>query len=160
MAYSPLVQGFSPPKYDASNRPGGVRLTNPLFLEETLTRGRELLNTLRSVAKTHGATPAQVALAWVIRRHNVVAIPGASSVDQLVRNAEAADPDASASRRHPPGLRSRRTGSAPHGVHFSLRSFSETVWRNNAARIKEQNRSEGGDRPRSEEADAGTILRA
>ena len=47
------------------------------------------------MAKTHGATPAQVALAWVIRRPNVVAIPGASSVDQLVRNAEAADLDLS-----------------------------------------------------------------
>jgi aryl-alcohol dehydrogenase-like predicted oxidoreductase len=95
IAYSPLAQGFLAAKYDASNRPGGVRLTNPLFLEENLTRGHELLNTLRSVAKAHGATPAQVALAWVIRRPNVVAIPGASSVDQLVRNAEAADLDLS-----------------------------------------------------------------
>ena len=91
IAYSPLAQGFLAAKYDAHHRPGGVRLTNPLFLDENLTRGHELLNTLRSVAKAHGATPAQVALAWVIRRRNVVAIPGASSVDQLVRNAEAAD---------------------------------------------------------------------
>ena len=93
IAYSPLAQGFLAAKYDASNRPGGVRLTNPLFLEANLSRGQELLNTLRSVAKTHGATPAQVALAWVVRRPNVVAIPGASSVDQLVRNAEAAELD-------------------------------------------------------------------
>ena len=64
IAYSPLAQGFLAAKYDAHNRPGGVRLTNPLFLEENLTRGHELLNTLRTVAKTHGATPAQVALAW------------------------------------------------------------------------------------------------
>jgi aryl-alcohol dehydrogenase-like predicted oxidoreductase len=91
IAYSPLSQGFLAAKYDAGNRPGGVRLTNPLFLEENLARGAKLLNTLRSVAKTHDATPAQVALAWVIRRRNVVAIPGASSVDQLVRNAEAVD---------------------------------------------------------------------
>jgi aryl-alcohol dehydrogenase-like predicted oxidoreductase len=91
IAYSPLAQGFLAAKYDAGNRPGGVRVTNPLFLEDNLVRGAELLNTLRSVAKSHGATPAQVALAWVIRRRNVVAIPGASSVDQLVRNAEAAD---------------------------------------------------------------------
>ena len=72
-----------------------MRVTNPLFLEENLTRGHKLLNLLRSVGKAHGATPAQVALAWVIRRGNVVAIPGASSVDQLVRNAEAADLDLS-----------------------------------------------------------------
>jgi aryl-alcohol dehydrogenase-like predicted oxidoreductase len=93
IAYSPLAQGFLAAKYDARNRPGGVRLTNPLFVEENLTRGHELLNTLRSLANTHDSTPAQVALAWVIRRRNVVAIPGASSVDQLVRNAEAADVD-------------------------------------------------------------------
>jgi aryl-alcohol dehydrogenase-like predicted oxidoreductase len=43
------------------------------------------------VAKRHDATPAQVALAWVIRHPNVVAIPGASSVAQLESNAAAAD---------------------------------------------------------------------
>ncbi|MGH9290702.1 MAG: aldo/keto reductase [Acidimicrobiales bacterium] len=91
IAYSPLAQGFLAAKYDADHRPGGVRLANPLFLDENLTRGHELLNTLRALAKARGATPAQVALAWVIRHRNVVAIPGASSVDQLVRNAEAAD---------------------------------------------------------------------
>jgi len=91
IAYSPLAQGFLAAKYDATHRPGGVRLINPLFLDDNLARGHELLTILRSVATTHGATPAQVALAWVIRRRNVVAIPGASSVEQLVRNAEAAD---------------------------------------------------------------------
>jgi aryl-alcohol dehydrogenase-like predicted oxidoreductase len=39
----------------------------------------------------HGATPAQIALAWVIRRPPVVAIPGASSVEQLESNVAAAD---------------------------------------------------------------------
>ena len=46
---------------------------------------------LREVAKAHDATPAQAALAWVIKRKNVVAIPGASSVSQLEKNAAAAD---------------------------------------------------------------------
>jgi aryl-alcohol dehydrogenase-like predicted oxidoreductase len=91
MAYSPLAQGFLSGRYDASNRPGGVRSGNTLFLPENLERGAELLDTLRSIAKSHDATPAQVALAWVIHHPNVVAIPGASSVDQLTRNTEAAD---------------------------------------------------------------------
>ncbi|MBA3302430.1 MAG: aldo/keto reductase [Actinomycetota bacterium] len=91
IAYSPLGQGFLSARYDADNAPGGVRATNPLFLAENLARGRELLEALRAIAKAHGATPAQVALAWVIRRQNVVAIPGASSVAQLESNAEAAD---------------------------------------------------------------------
>jgi aryl-alcohol dehydrogenase-like predicted oxidoreductase len=92
IAYSPLGQGLLSARYDASNAPQkGVRAMNPLFLPENLARAQNLLETLRDVAKTHGATPAQVALAWVIRRPNVIAIPGASSVEQLERNAAAAD---------------------------------------------------------------------
>src|SRR4030088_3424685 len=73
IAYSPLAQGFLTAKYDGAKAPGGVRASNALFLPENLARGAELLNTLRDVAKTHGATPAQVALAWLIRKPNVVA---------------------------------------------------------------------------------------
>jgi len=91
IAYSPLGQGLLSARYDAGNRPGGVRAANALFLPENLSRAGELLDGLRAVAAAHGATPAQVALAWVIRRPNVVAIPGASSVAQLERNAEAAE---------------------------------------------------------------------
>src|SRR5260370_21877037 len=91
IAYSPLAQGFLAAKYDATNAPGGVRAANSLFLPENLERGHERIAPLRDVAKTHDATPAQVAPAWAIRRKNVVAIPGASSVSQLEKNAAAAD---------------------------------------------------------------------
>jgi aryl-alcohol dehydrogenase-like predicted oxidoreductase len=91
IAYSPLAQGFLAAKYDATNAPGGVRAANSLFLPENLERGHELITALREVAKAHDATSAQVALAWVIKRKNVVAIPGASSVSQLEKNAAAAD---------------------------------------------------------------------
>jgi aryl-alcohol dehydrogenase-like predicted oxidoreductase len=91
IAYSPLGQGFLSARYDATNAPGGVRAGNAMFLPENLARGTALLEALRRVASAHDATPAQVALAWVIRRPNVVAIPGASSVEQLERNVEAAD---------------------------------------------------------------------
>jgi aryl-alcohol dehydrogenase-like predicted oxidoreductase len=50
-----------------------------------------LLQTLRDVANEVGAKPAQVALAWLISLPNVVAIPGASSVEQLEFNVAAAD---------------------------------------------------------------------
>src|SRR5439155_15818581 len=89
--YSPLGQGLLSAKYDATNAPGGVRAANSLFLPENLERAHELIGSLRDVAKAHDATAAQVALAWVIRRKNVVAIPGASSVSQLEANAAAAD---------------------------------------------------------------------
>jgi aryl-alcohol dehydrogenase-like predicted oxidoreductase len=45
------------------------------------------------VADAHSATPAQIALAWTIRRPAVVAIPGASSLEQLEGNVAAADID-------------------------------------------------------------------
>ena len=45
------------------------------------------------MADAHAITPAQAALAWAIRSPAVVAIPGASSVEQLERNAAAADVD-------------------------------------------------------------------
>lgn len=92
IAYSPLAQGLLSARYDAANAPRrGVRALNPLFLPENLSRAEGLLGALRDIAKAHGATPAQVALAWVVRWPNVVAIPGASSVEQLERNAAAAD---------------------------------------------------------------------
>jgi aryl-alcohol dehydrogenase-like predicted oxidoreductase len=50
-----------------------------------------LIEVLRRVAAAHGATPSQVALAWLIRRPNVVVIPGASSVAQVEANAAAAE---------------------------------------------------------------------
>jgi aryl-alcohol dehydrogenase-like predicted oxidoreductase len=92
IAYSPLGQGLLSGRYDATNAPGsGVRTTNALFLPDNLARASELLGALRDIAKAHDATPSQVALAWVIRRPNVVAIPGASRVSQLEANAAAAD---------------------------------------------------------------------
>jgi aryl-alcohol dehydrogenase-like predicted oxidoreductase len=91
IAYSPLAQGLLGCKYDAGNVPHDVRRNNPLFLPENLERAAPLLTALKDVAKTHDATPAQVALAWVVRRPNVVAIPGASSVEQLEANVAAAD---------------------------------------------------------------------
>ena len=94
LAYSPLAQGLLSGRYDAGNRPANrVRAGNPLFLPENLGRAGELIATLREVASAHSVTAAQIALAWVIRHPAVAAIPGASSVEQLERNAEAADVD-------------------------------------------------------------------
>jgi aryl-alcohol dehydrogenase-like predicted oxidoreductase len=91
MAYSPLAQGLLSARYDAENRPGGMRARQAAFLPESLERVASLLAALRRVAESHDATPAQVALAWVVSHAGVVAIPGASSVAQLEHNAAAAD---------------------------------------------------------------------
>jgi aryl-alcohol dehydrogenase-like predicted oxidoreductase len=91
IAYSPLAQGLLSAKYDGTNTPGGVRAGNALFLPENIERAQPMLSALREIAAAHDAKPAQVALAWVIRHPNVVAIPGASNVGQLESNAAAAD---------------------------------------------------------------------
>jgi aryl-alcohol dehydrogenase-like predicted oxidoreductase len=94
IAYSPLAQGFVSGRYDAKNPPSGaVRRNNPIFLAVNLERAAGLLDTLREVADAHEATPSQIALAYLIRHPSVVAIPGASSVEQVERNAAAADID-------------------------------------------------------------------
>ena len=92
IAYSPLAKGLLSGRYDATNLPKDTaRRNDPLFVPENVTRAHDLIETLRTISKNHDAQPAQVALAWVISRPNVIAIPGASSVEQLELNAQAAD---------------------------------------------------------------------
>src|SRR5246127_4774709 len=99
IAYSPLAQGLLGGKYGPDNRPGGVRAMNSLFGTENLRRIEPLLQTLRAVATDVDAKPAQVALAWLISLPGVVAIPGASSVEQLEFNVAAAEIELSGDSR-------------------------------------------------------------
>ncbi len=92
IAYSPLGMGMLSGRYTSAHAPSGsARLNNPLFLPDSLDRAQPLIDTVRAVANAHAATPAQVALAWVISHDNVIAIPGASSVEQLEANVAAAE---------------------------------------------------------------------
>ncbi len=92
IAYSPLAQGLLSGRYDARNRPANrLRANSALFLPENLDRATGLITLLREVARAHSATPAQIALAWLIRDPVVVAIPGASTVAQLESNVAATD---------------------------------------------------------------------
>jgi aryl-alcohol dehydrogenase-like predicted oxidoreductase len=92
IAYSPLGQGLLSGRYHRDSRPANrVRAGSPLFLPDNLERAADLIAALRDVASAHSATPAQIALAWAIHRPAVVAIPGASSVEQLESNAAAAE---------------------------------------------------------------------
>lgn len=92
IAYSPLAKGFLSARYSADSLPrNAVRRASYLFSRDNLERAKPLFDALRDVAAAHDADPAQVALAWVIKRPHTVAIPGASSVDQVRKNAEAAD---------------------------------------------------------------------
>ena len=92
IAYSPLAQGLLSGRYDRAHRPSNrLRAASPLFLPDNLDRAGDLIAVLREVADAHSATPAQIALAWVIHHPAVVAIPGASGVEQLESNVAAAE---------------------------------------------------------------------
>lgn len=59
----------------------------PVMAYSPIEQGRVLGNAvLRGVADEHGATPAQVALAWVLRQEDVCAIPKASTVEHVEQN--------------------------------------------------------------------------
>lgn len=90
MAYSPLAQGLLTGRYDGTHRPSNAVRRTAAWLPENLAALRPLTDALRDVGSAHGATPAQVALAWVVHHPNTVAIPGASSVEQVESNAAAA----------------------------------------------------------------------
>ncbi|TVQ39363.1 MAG: aldo/keto reductase [Spirochaetaceae bacterium] len=94
IAYSPLAQGILTGKFhgeqDIRGR-HGPRKWLKRFKPAGLAATRPLIDELDAVAKAHLSTPAQVALAWVVQRHGtrVVAIPGATSVNQAQSNANA-----------------------------------------------------------------------
>lgn len=92
VAATPFATGFLSGAYHQGKRVTGPwRTSNRLYSSDYLERTGELAGTLGEVARTHGATAAQVALAYVLRHPNVVAIPGAATADQLAENAAAVD---------------------------------------------------------------------
>jgi len=101
IAYRPLALGLLSGNYHPGNRPTDrMRAMQSLFLPENLDRARSLIEVLSEVAAAHSATPAQIALAWVIRHPAVAAIPGASSVEQLESNVAAAEIELSDEEYH------------------------------------------------------------
>ena len=91
IAYSPLAQGLLAGRYTLDHLPRGVRLANPFFTRPNMRKAEPVVEMLREVAEAHGATPAQIALAWLLAHANVMVIPGAKSVAQVEANAAAAD---------------------------------------------------------------------
>jgi len=92
--FSPLGQGFltgavtASTTFDASD----VRSTWPRFSPEARTANLALVDLVREVAADKGATPAQVALAWVLaQRPSIVPIPGTRRLERLDENLGALD---------------------------------------------------------------------
>jgi aryl-alcohol dehydrogenase-like predicted oxidoreductase len=92
IAYSPLGQGLLSGGHNVADpAPDDVRGRSGLFRPRALRLAESLHAALRETAAARAATPAQVALAWLVGHGNVVAIPGARTVAQLEENVAAAD---------------------------------------------------------------------
>lgn len=98
IAASPLAQGVLSAKFDEEHPPHhrGVRRAALAFSgfypsRENLRRAAPLMALLRETAAAHGATAAQISLAWLLHHPSVLVIPGASSEEQLEANAAAGD---------------------------------------------------------------------
>jgi aryl-alcohol dehydrogenase-like predicted oxidoreductase len=92
MAYAPLGRGFLTATIKTLDAllPKDRRREHPRFEASNIERNRELLKPIEDVARVHGATPAQVALAWLLARGNdIVPIPGTKRRKYLEENCTA-----------------------------------------------------------------------
>jgi aryl-alcohol dehydrogenase-like predicted oxidoreductase len=91
--FSPLGKGFftGTIKPGATFREGEIRATVPRFEPKNLAANRALLDRVSALAAERQATPAQVALAWVLaQRPFIVPIPGTRRRERIDENAGAA----------------------------------------------------------------------
>ncbi|MBW8486178.1 aldo/keto reductase [Actinomadura parmotrematis] len=96
--FSPLGRGFLTGTVTAADFAGDdFRSTNPRFQSEALKANLAIVDVVKAVAARHGATPAQVAIAWTLAQgDHVVPIPGTKKAKYLRDNAGAADLDLTA----------------------------------------------------------------
>lgn len=93
--YSPLGKGFltgtitAATSFDAGN---DIRSTIPRFAPEALEHNAAVVDLLASIAQRKGATPGQIALAWLLgQKPWIVPIPGTRRLHRLEENIGAAN---------------------------------------------------------------------
>ena len=92
--FSPLAGGFLSGKYGTDARYEGddVRRVITRFARENVKANQPLLDLLRAYARAKEATPAQISLAWMLRKKDfIVPIPGMRREERLLENLGAAD---------------------------------------------------------------------
>lgn len=92
--YSPLGRGYLTGKIDENSTfaDNDIRSGNPRFTQEAITANRAVVDLLERVAANHDATPAQIALAWLLAQKPwIVPIPGSRKLNRLEENIGAID---------------------------------------------------------------------
>jgi aryl-alcohol dehydrogenase-like predicted oxidoreductase len=90
--FSPLGKGFFTGTVtpSATFAPGEIRARVPRFEAENLAANQALIDHVTALAGTRGASPAQVALAWLlVQRPYIVPIPGTRRRERIDENAAA-----------------------------------------------------------------------
>ncbi len=93
VAFSPLGKGFLAGKIDENTKfaESDIRRNLPRFTEEARMANKALLDLLDQFAAKRQATPAQIALAWVLAQKPwIVPIPGTTKLHRLTENNAAA----------------------------------------------------------------------
>ncbi len=91
--YSPLGRGYLTGKIDESKTfdSSDIRSRNPRFTPEAIKANRVVIDLLERIAAAKGATPAQIALAWLLAQKPwIVPIPGSRKIERLEENIGAA----------------------------------------------------------------------
>jgi aryl-alcohol dehydrogenase-like predicted oxidoreductase len=94
VAYSPLGKGYLTGKIDESTNfeSNDIRSLIPRFAPDAIKANKALVDLLHDIAKKKNATPAQVALAWLLaQKPYIVPIPGTTKLTRLEENMGAVD---------------------------------------------------------------------
>jgi aryl-alcohol dehydrogenase-like predicted oxidoreductase len=87
--YSPLGRGYLTGKIDENTTfaDNDIRSRNPRFTAEAIRANRVVVDLLERIAMQKGATPAQIALAWLLAQKPwIVPIPGSRKLERLEEN--------------------------------------------------------------------------
>lgn len=95
VAFSPMANGFLTGAYSHATKFEGAqdyRGGMPQYTEEGERRAEPLMRLVREIADAHGATPAQVSLAWMLeKKPYIVPIPGSRKPERLRENLAAVE---------------------------------------------------------------------
>lgn len=87
--YSPLGRGYLTGKVDENTTfdKSDIRSRNPRFTPEAIKANRVVVELLESISRQKNATPAQIALAWLLAQKPwIVPIPGSRKLERLDEN--------------------------------------------------------------------------
>jgi aryl-alcohol dehydrogenase-like predicted oxidoreductase len=118
--FSPLGKGFLTGKIDETTRfdPSDFRNTVPRFAPENRKANQALVDLVGRIAARKEATPAQIALAWVLARKPwIVPIPGTTKLHRLEENLAAAAVELTADDLDE--IESAAASIAVHGARYS-----------------------------------------